>query len=268
MKSVKIVVPIYRSELPELELKLLRHNLQQLKQFDIVLLMPISLEANGLLDVISSFNIGARIDVLRVSTEWLGKENGVKGYNKMMLSQSFYELFSDYEYVLICQTDAIIFKGDDLEWWCNRGYDYVGAPWFKEAKYNNPILKTFYALKHKFSSAKTPFSRVDILGKIGNGGLSLRRVKSHIDALNMHQEKAAEFIERSGHYIYNEDIFFAMIPSEFSYPTYEEAFKFSIDLKPKKSMAMLQKGELPFGCHALTQPKIYSYWQELLAKIL
>ncbi|MBQ2430169.1 MAG: hypothetical protein II274_04905 [Alistipes sp.] len=50
----------------------------------------------------------AGLEITRVSPEWLGRR-GIAGYNRMMLSREFYELFSDYNYILICQTDAWIF---------------------------------------------------------------------------------------------------------------------------------------------------------------
>ena len=76
-----------------------------------------------------------------------------------MLSSEFYRRFSKFEYILIYQLDAFVFK-DQLNYWCKKGYDYIGAPWFEG-----------------FHLTKTG---VNIIG-VGNGGFSLRRVKTHID---------------------------------------------------------------------------------------
>ncbi len=268
MKSVRVVIPIYRSELSDFELKLLRHNLEQLRRYNILLVAPIFLDISKIVLFISSMHINIDLDVIRVSNRWLGVKNGLNGYNKMMLSKSFYELFSDYEYILICQTDACIFKGDNLQRWCSMGFDYIGAPWLKKRKYDNEIIRLFYRLKALFSSRKSLYKREDILGRVGNGGLSIRRVASHIKAINKYENEVDFFIENSGHNLNNEDIFWAMVPTEFSRPKYEDAFRFSIDLNPEESMKMLPKGEFPFGCHGLNDKKIYVYWQELLSKLL
>ena len=50
----------------------------------------------------------------------------------LMLSPFFYESFLDFKYVLIHQLDVFIFK-DELNYWCNQNYDYIGAPWFKDS---------------------------------------------------------------------------------------------------------------------------------------
>lgn len=71
----------------------------------------------------------------------------IDGYNKLMLSPSFYKAFSNYEYILIYQLDAWVFK-DELQHWCNQKYDYIGAPIYQ----NNKLIG------------------------IGNGGFSLRKV--------------------------------------------------------------------------------------------
>ena len=83
-----------------------------------------------------------REPVREVSDEWLGRKNGIAGYNRMMLSAGFYELFRDYEYLLICHTDAWIFR-DELADWCRRGYDCVAAPWVRRKVYDLPILKQY-----------------------------------------------------------------------------------------------------------------------------
>ncbi|MDB5089551.1 MAG: hypothetical protein JWR09_3545, partial [Mucilaginibacter sp.] len=49
--------------------------------------------------------------------------NNVQGYNNLMLSDVFYSTFLEYDYILIHQLDAFVFK-DDLMYWCEQGYDY------------------------------------------------------------------------------------------------------------------------------------------------
>ncbi|MFR9592423.1 MAG: DUF5672 family protein, partial [Rikenellaceae bacterium] len=127
MQRVIVVIPLYQQKLPELELKLLLNNLDVLKNHPIALLMPESLALDGMRE---QFDVD-KYNIVRISDEWLGRKNGIAGYNRMMLSEEFYSIFSDYEYMLVCQTDAVVFRDELLEW-CDKGYDYIGAPWPKK----------------------------------------------------------------------------------------------------------------------------------------
>lgn len=77
-----------------------------------------------------------------------------RGYNRLMLTADFYKRFSSYEYMLIYQLDAYVFS-NQMEKWCQSGYDYIGAPFFKLNK------------KIDWKNA-------------GNGGFSLRKIDSFI----------------------------------------------------------------------------------------
>lgn len=63
-----------------------------------------------------------------------------------MLSAEFYERFLAWDYILLCQTDAFVFR-DELADWCARGYDYIGAPWPLRPIYSNPLYKIGSRLK-------------------------------------------------------------------------------------------------------------------------
>ena len=65
----------------------------------------------------------------------------IYGYNQLMLNVEFYEAFSK-KYILIYQTDAFIFK-DDLNYWCEKDYDYIGAPWIR-SKEKLPLIKKIW----------------------------------------------------------------------------------------------------------------------------
>lgn len=80
-------------------------------------------------------------------------------HGKLLLSEDFYRAFLDYEYILIYHLDALVFRDELLEW-CRLGYDYIGAPWLL--------------------SPDTPHITES---KVGNGGFSLRRVRSFLRVL-------------------------------------------------------------------------------------
>ena len=108
MKSykVKVVVPLYKESLTELEVDTLINNMKVLSSHKFVLLFPDNLDFSSIKNLIDV----SSCDIKFVSGDWLGKKKGVEGYNKMMMSKYFYKLFSDTEYILICQTDAFIFR--------------------------------------------------------------------------------------------------------------------------------------------------------------
>ena len=79
-----------------------------------------------------------------------------------MLSSVFYQEFEQYQYVLIAQTDSLVFS-DDLNIWAEKGYSYIGAPWFEGYTQPTQPLR---------------------LTAVGNGGFSLRNVQDFLRVLN------------------------------------------------------------------------------------
>ena len=254
-ERVKVVVPIYSKSLPERERKSLQQTVKMLGRYPIILLAPEGLDIAA---ITSEF---PTCEVMRVTDEWLGSKNGIAGYNRMCLSREFYEMFADCDYMLICQTDGWIFR-DELEEWCNKGYDYVGAPWPKRKKYNNPIIKCFLKVSKALFSSPTHLLRQDGFDKVGNGGLSLRKIDSFIEACDRYATIIDHFKSHQGTR-YNEDWFWAIIPKEFHYPTVREALRFSWDVKPELCYEMAG-GKLPFGCHGWTKEHMYRFWQPII----
>jgi hypothetical protein len=90
-----------------------------------------------------------------------------QAHGKLLLSKAFYRSFLAYDFILIYHLDALVFS-DELSEWCDRGYDYIGAPWLL--------------------SPDTPHITAQ---KVGNGGFSLRRVRSFLRVL----ESKAYFVD-------------------------------------------------------------------------
>lgn len=249
--KVKVIVPVYRP-LNELEQASLAQTVRVLSRYPIVLLHPEDMD-------ISDFKAKhPSLESLGVSREWIGGRNGIAGYNRMCLSASFYELFADCEYILICHTDAWIFS-DELEAWCDKGYDYVGAPWVRRAIYNLPLVKQLMTLRRRFCGTS---DRQRIYGKVGNGGLSLRRVDSHIKGCVEYASTIEEYLSHR-HHMFNEDVFWATVPTTFSYPTEAEALRFAFDTNPRYCYRLMGN-KLPFGCHSWTKPKMYRFWRNII----
>lgn len=253
---VKVIIPIYTTSLNAQESASLRQTAAQLSQYPIVVLKP-----EGV-DVSQITNDFPQLDVMEVSDHWLGKRNGIQGYNKMMLSEEFYELFSDVEFILICHTDAWIFR-DELELWCQRGYDCIAAPWVRRSRYDLPIIKQYLSLRNYFSKLTGKMTRQRLYGRVGNGGLSLRRVESFKQAC-IDDRSTIEQFNSSTHHLSNEDVFWATIPQGFIYPSQDEALKFAFDTNPKYCYKLCGE-QLPFGCHSWTKPKMYKFWKKFIA---
>lgn len=183
---------------------------------------------------------------------------GIDGYNRLMLSESFYEKFSDYEYMLIHQLDAYIFKAE-LAYWCSLGYDYIGAPWYKANRIKADIDRSWKIKNIPFiySSQKREARRAWLLiDEVGNGGFSLRKIETFKTVLaKVAPNVISKYLENSSH-VYNEDVFWAIEASKYKCnykkPKFEEALRFSIEMDPSACFELLGK-ELPFGCHAFNR---------------
>jgi len=252
--KVKVVVPIYKERLGDLELLSLKNNVSVLEKYPVAILAPEGLDVSNTLQHVP------RCEVIYVSKEWLGA-NGIAGYNNMMLSTSFYEIFSDCEYILVCQTDAWIFRDELLEW-CNGGYDYIGAPWPKRKVYSLPLISQYLWLRKKFVSRKDKIIRQDYFNKVGNGGLSLRKISSFVEATKKYYDRAETFKQNRG-MLHNEDWFWALVPKEFKYPSFETALGFSFDTHPDLCLS-LNRGKLPFGCHGWYKKRNYNFWRKFI----
>lgn len=252
--KVKIVIPVYKEKLGERELLSLKNNVTVLEKYPVAILAPEGLDVSDTLKYIP------QCEVVYVSDQWLGA-NGIAGYNNMMLSEEFYRLFQEYEYILICQTDAWIFR-DELALWCSKGYDYIGAPWPKRKVYTLPVIKQFLWLRKKLFSKEGKLMRQDYFNKVGNGGLSLRRIPSFIDGCKKYKERADIFKQNRG-MLHNEDWFWALVPKEFKYPSFDEALGFSFDTHPDLCLSM-NKGKLPFGCHGWYKKRNYNFWRNYI----
>ena len=215
---------------------------------------------------------------------------GRYAYNRLLLKEEFYRAFAEHEYILIYQLDSLVFTSN-LEEWCRKGWDYVGAPWLKNL--DDPT--------QGFSG-------------VGNGGLSLRRVTSalavltskqlledpkergrrtgrrskllyeHLDSAPQLKRKivaAKTFLHRCGYHNNvswhvrqlaktksNEDLFWGFdalkVMANFCIPVPQEALKFSFEVAPRYCFK-LNSGQLPFGCHAWSKYD-REFWKPFLLK--
>ncbi len=252
--SVKVVIPIYSKELRDWEYASLENTMKVLSVHPIVFLKPTEL------DIAELAKTYPQAEIINVSSEWLGTKRGIAGYNEMMMSKAFYDLFSDTEYILICHLDAWIFR-DELSEWCKKGYDIVAAPWPTRPRYNYFPLKQFLQLKKRLFASKR-IVRSQMYGRIGNGGLCLRKVATFSTSCERYVNEIA-FFNKQTDVLYNEDIFWALIPRDFNYPSAETAVKFAYDLKPEVCYKLNHR-QLPMGCHGFMHKRRIRFWKQFI----
>lgn len=257
-----VIIPIYKSALSWYEQISLRQCCKVLGDHPITLIKPHALSVEAYLPYHRNFLIESFDDQYF---------KNITGYNRLMLSSEFYERFLQYEFMLIYQLDAFVFK-DELAQWCKKNYDYIGAPWleapFRRSFFEN-ITHTWKLKKAYYENMKQEGTILPIdmqfTNRVGNGGFSLRRVKKFYKICRQEQQMIAYYNQHNEHHFFNEDVFWSLEVNrkrrKLKIPDYKKAVGFSIEFNPEYAFK-LTKGKLPFGCHAWD---LYSgFWWELL----
>lgn len=233
-----IVVPVYKGKLNSNELLVINNLLDLYNKENIRIVCP---EGLSIPHQLQNFTVE------RFEKKYF---KSISGYNKLLLSHEFYKKFDDFEYMLIHQLDAYLFK-DELNFWCDKDYDYIGAPWLRDERI---LVKIFRSKKVK--------KRDIIFNRVGNGGLSLRKIKTFINFIENHNETIEKNIQSELYGI--EDVFWSIIAPRhmtFKIPDINTAAKFALDRKPKIGMKM-NGFKLPFGCHGFEKKKTKPFWQK------
>jgi len=249
----KVIIPIYRKELTDLEIRSLNQAYSILKQYPIVVVKPETLDLSCLNETYPNLHFESFDDFYFDS---------IQGYNRLMLSNVFYSRFLDSDFILIYQLDAFVFR-DDLSFWCSKDYDYIGAPWLNNPINNQPIISCINYLSFRYSEFRNNKSRQSLFNKVGNGGFSLRKIESFYKATKVYVSKTNDYLQRKRSHLYNEDVFWATEVPEFSYPDVIEALRFSFDTCPHYSF-QLTNGQMPFGCHGWYARKMKRFWKPII----
>lgn len=196
-----------------------------------------------------------------------------EGYNSLCMSSHFWNAFAAFEFVLIYQLDAWVFR-DELQYWCGLGWDYIGAPY--------PV---------DFDAREKDV----VFRGVGNGGFSLRRVASMVEScsafhriyglkqlLNGYGQRARRnpliwcyCLLRSTGFRNNlqflkhgkwEDHFFfevARLTGLIRLPPESEALRFSFEYRPSAAFAV-NGNRLPMGCHAWERIEYEEFWSTFI----
>ncbi|NVO03014.1 MAG: hypothetical protein HXX09_09980 [Bacteroidetes bacterium] len=244
-KDVAIVIPLYKAEMTKLENIGFSQCNKIFQNYDRIIIAPNSLDVSNYKNLTSL--------EIRFENQYF---SSLKTYNRLLLSEEFYSAFKQYKYILICQLDTFVFSNQLLDW-CNKDYDYIGAPWI------NDSFRIFMNIAGKYSIFECAklFFRKGINKAVGNGGLSLRKVETFLQCLQENKEFAENWKA-------NEDYYWGLYAKTngklFKIPEYKEAAKFAIELKPNYCMN-LNHQELPMGLHAWEKYHI-EFWKPYINK--
>lgn len=272
-----VVIPVYKEIPNDIESYSLINNIKVLENHKISILTYKELDISYYIKLLNSEKLDYQIDLFDKSFF-----SDVESYSKLLLSRMFYKNFINYDFMLITQLDVYVFR-DELDNWCNKEFDYIGAPWFE-----------FFR-----------DSRTKQLKAVGNGGFSLRKTQSYINAIdyvNKHSKKKISLfntwnqfmlfgkskkltfiqlikkigrkllgLENNLNYYFNsniyEDIIWSLIIPEaiktFKVAPIKDAYEFSFESDPSYLFELNNK-KLPFGCHAWHKNQYEEFWSKFI----
>lgn len=258
MNSI-IVIPVYKSKLDSFETISFNQCVKVLHKYTICILTHAKLDISYYVKELQNKELKYIIEFFH--PDYFAS---IAGYNRLLLSLLFYQRFKQYKYMLIYQLDAYVFR-DELEDWCVKGFDYIGAPWFEgwhEAELDSPIIG------------------------VGNGGLSLRktnRIMKLLKVSNLYiyiyrnilssklfrkiiSKQIIEYFNIEGYGFQNEDYYIFNLSKRFKWyklAPISEAYKFSFDVNPEV-LYKLNNNKLPFGCHAWQRYQFDEFWKQFI----
>lgn len=246
-----VVIPIYKTVPTDGELFSIRNTVEKMPDTPIFFIAPKKLEA-------SAYSSFSSVQILRFPDRYF---KDLYGYNRLMLSLSFYRRFRNYKYILIVQPDALILRDRMYleELLDENDYDYWGAPWKDKIVLSNINFFLYRKWLQNFNFLLSFFKKNELICEVGNGGLSLRNVHKTLALLR------SRFLEKIL-WGCNEDAFFAYFGQEnrvgFTLAPAGLAGRFSWEGLLHDN---LHYEDLPFGIHDWETyfPDIMQYWDTL-----
>jgi hypothetical protein len=276
--NIKIVIPVHKKTLLPEEEDSLKQCFAVLNGYSINIVTYKELNVDAYLNIAGETNVN-------IEFEYFDKScfENAESYNRMLKSREFYLRFEKDDYILVYQTDAFVFK-DELIDWCEKGFDYIGAPWF-----------TRYGSHEKGNA----------LYKVGNGGVSLRRVRAFLERFDKKMplsvfpfyvkqirkkklcrmciktlklgillfftHKTVEYcIEHLTDELIPEDCFWAdglsYTKLAFKVPDTVTAAQFCFEKSPSY-LYKLTGEKLPFACHAYMKYEYEDFWEKHITNV-
>lgn len=260
LPTCAVIIPIYRPIPEPHEVISITNNLSVLKDHDIFLLHPKSLNLQPYLALQNPSE--KEFKLLALADE---NFTDVAAYNRLMIGQKVYDSLSDYDYILIAQTDSYTFD-DLLGAWLLLDYDYIGAPWIGMlGEQQEPTLVGVgnggFSLRKTAAFQEISLSNDFILTKD-----AYDRLKKLFDADQAPNLEDLEASLRLGHI--NEDIYYSYFTSciydlELNIPDPISAAHFSFEFYAQYLYEQVTNLTLPFGCHSWHRSEV-SFWKQFI----
>lgn len=190
----------------------------------------------------------------------------VAAHCALQMSEDFFESFADYDYIFMYHLDCLVFS-NKLEYWCDQGWDYIGAPWMPgkdmpwvdKPRVGNGgfalfhvqnCLKALRSNRYNFDPIeniqRTWLQTPTLSGKIKKTPKLVLRFLPRFNSVKQH-------IRTRLNKGLNSDRFWADDAARF-YPEFrvadvESGLRFAFETEPRTCFEMTG-GEMPFGCHA------------------
>ena len=116
-----VVIPVHRPHPSPSEIVSLRQCGKVLVNRDVLILTPKHLDLGAYRELLP------RAADLRVESHWMASW---KAYSRMMVSPLVFNALEGYTHMILHEPDAIVLR-DEIDYWCNQPFDYIGAPWFE-----------------------------------------------------------------------------------------------------------------------------------------
>jgi hypothetical protein len=223
------------------------------------------------LDVSSYRRTIPALQVDPIPAKWF---SSIRQYNLLKSLPWLYHRYRQYNFMLTYELDAWVFR-DEVAEWCERGWDYIGAPWFEgfyDCDETSPVLgvgNSGFSLRN-IQAATRVFQQLrrDRIWRIVNSVMTCRRSAMR-DVASMRsascfyrpleQALPAPLPSRT----YNEDLFWGVfvprVVPEFRVAPYEVARYFSFEANARRLYA--ETGRLPFGCHKWNMLN-HAFWRD------
>jgi len=271
--QVNILIPVYKGTMSDAETMSLQQCLSVLSNYQITMVTNKNVNLTTYKAAFQTANVVFSCELF--DEKYFGT---IEAYSQMLLSKEFYLRFQNSTFILIYQLDGFVFK-DELTYWCLKDYAYIGAPLFKP-----------YG-RHK---------KENKFWKVGNGGISLRKVSSFLNKFDQplplsaypffvrnirkkgiivmslktlkmlfllaFTKKSVEFYLQ--HYTderINEDLFWIDCLSRTSLklkvPDIKTAARFCIEKSPSYLFNLIGQ-QMPFTCHAYEKFEYDVFWKD------
>lgn len=231
MKTI-VAIPIYKNQFAQDEIISITRTIEILgMQYKIVFIAP---------EKIRSVKEFPDIAILHFPDLYF---ESIASYNRLLISLEFYLRFYEYDYLLICQNDCYLFE-NNLEYFINLNFDYIGAPWITHAqeKFWRGYIKVLPQL-----GCKLLFSYLTNKKSIhvGNGGFSLRKISAFKNVLQNHSKKISNIRMQEDQIV---SVAFPYLDSNFSIASLNIALSFSFDADAAIAFQM-NNYQLPMCAH-------------------